>query len=125
MNLSDYITDKIKSHFIENSIYILDCDINMIYNRVIGGEYAFQIIYNDSIATLINNVYYRSAFKLVKPLNDSLLVFSPPIEINSHDLIDACWVYMNQYKPTYSEREILFFDRNEIREIKLKFELNI
>lgn len=115
--LECHLESVIRQHFFDNNIHIHQNDISDIISRVMNGEYAFQIIY-DEVDKFDAHLPAWVSFKLklIKPLNDSLL----------YREMDY-WSYRRTTELTnaYSTSEILLFDRNEIREIKLKSELNI
>ncbi len=112
-HLDRCIEESILLHFRKHNIHIGQDDISGIINRVKCGEYAFQVIYTEIVSYKGRTLY---EFSLLKPLNDLLLSRE-----GDH------WNYKRDSNVTnsYSEIEILFFNRNEIRDIKLKFGLNI
>lgn len=114
MRLEKYIRTCIEDYLNINSITANDDEVDSILTEVLSGSYAFLIIYTNKID------FSYSGYTLLryKILDHTRMSF--------YNTITPHWIYEREnHNSTYGEHEILFIDKNIIRDIKLEFELNI
>ncbi len=118
MRLEKYIRTCIEDYLNINSITANDDEVDSILTEVLSGSYAFLIIYTNKIGFSYTSGYTLLRYKI---LDHTRMSFS-----EGDNTITPHWIYEREnHNSTYGEHEILFIDKNIIRDIKLEFELNI
>ena len=123
MRLEEYIRACIGDYLNSNNITADDDEITSILTEVLSGSYAFQIIYTSKIQINVIGFAYSEDYTFIKYkiLDHTIMSFS-----EGDDTITPHWIYKREnHNSIYAEHEILFIDKNIIRDIKLEFELNI
>jgi hypothetical protein len=112
--MKNKILFKIIKHFDDNYIWINYYDVNLIYNDVLSGVYAFKIIYNDSLKYGVMSSPHIFRFEKYSHLDYRLIKEDNINPISTLISIDGGERYQ------WNKREVLFIDPVEIRDLKLK-----